>query len=122
MSSYLGKLVGKTVTHTEMGTSTTYAIGRTHDNPDFAKTEIELSIFFEDYYLNIYNSVTLFPSDKELLDFIGLKVIAISDAKKEAELVFDNGSKIVIDLTYEEFYGPEAMTLSGPDNFLAIWN
>jgi hypothetical protein len=122
MISYIERLIGKFVTDTKMGTSTTYPIGENSDDLDFKNIEIELVIFFEDYYLNIYNPITIIPSEKELLDFIGLKVIAISETKKEMELVFDNGYKILIDLRNEVYNGPEAMCLSGPNNFCVVWD
>ena len=122
MISHLERLIGKTVTNTGMGTSTTYSIGKSKDDPDDIRTEIELNIFFEDYYLNIYNPITIIPSEKELLDFTGLSLIATSETKDEAELIFDNSYRIIIDLRDEAYYGPEAMCLSGPDNFWAVWN
>lgn len=120
--SYIKKLVGKVVSKIEMGSSTTYAIGLENNNPNFERSEIELSISFEDYFLNIYNPITIFPSEKELLDFVGLKVIFANENNMECELIFDSGFKIVIDLNPNVFYGPEAMSLVGPSNFIAVWN
>jgi hypothetical protein len=122
MSSYLEKLIQKTVTSSNMGTSTTYGINFPKNDPNFSRTEIELTIIFEDYALNIYNPLTILPSDKELLDFIGLKLIVARETKDEAELIFDNGYKIIIDLRDDAYFGPEAMSLVGPGNFLAVWN
>lgn len=119
--SYLKKLIGKTVTGSEIGTSTTYAIGKSQEDPDFERAEIEISIFFDNYFLNIQNPITITPSDKEPLDFVGLKVIATSETREEGELVFDNGYKIIIDLREEAYNGPEAMNLTGPNNFFVVW-
>jgi hypothetical protein len=122
MISHLERLIGRTVRNTDMGTSTTYAIGKSQEDPDFQINEIELRLFFEDYYLNIYNPITIIPADKELLDFVGLKVIAVNETEVEAELFFDNGHKMVIDLSDEVYHGPEAMSLTGRDDFCAVWS
>ena len=122
MTSYLERLIGKIVTNTKMGINTSYASGISQDDSHFETKEIELNMCFEDYCLSISNPITIIPSEKELLDFTGLKVIAISESKEKGELIFDNGYKVIIDLRDEVYNGPEAMALSGPDNFWVVWN
>ncbi len=120
--SYLRRLLGKTFTKTEMATSTTFPIENSRDYPNDGRMEITLLIFFEDYNLEIFNPITIIPNDKELLDFIGLKVIDTGETKDEAELIFDNGYKIIVNMRNDVYYGPEAMCLNGPDNFWVVWN
>ena len=119
---YLEQLIGKAVTKTDITTSTTIGIRKTKDEPSNEKMEITLQLFLEDYLLNIYDPITIIPANKELLDFISLKVIAVSETKEEAELIFDNGYKVIINMREEVYFGPEAMCLYGPDDFCAVWN
>ena len=120
--SYLERLIGKIVTKTDINTSTAINLGNSNDEPANVKFEISLQLFLEEYLLDIYNPITVIPSDKELPDFVGLKVVAISDTKEEGELIFDNGYKIVVNMRDEAYYGPEAMCLYGPENLIVVWN
>ena len=122
MVSHLERLIGKIVTDFAIGNSITYGLKGKYGEPPSEITEIEISLFFEDHFLHIYNPISILPSDRELMDLIGLKVISTSEAQFECELIFDNGARLIIDMRDEVYNGPEAMNLVGPNNFLAIWN
>jgi len=121
-NSYLKRLIGKTVTKTDISTSTIIGILTNKEEPSNERMIMLLQLYLEDYRLQIDNPVTIIPLDKELLDFVGLKVFDTNEKKEEAELIFDNGYKIIINMRDEVYYGPEAMSLYGPDNFCAVWN
>ncbi|HET6994903.1 MAG TPA: hypothetical protein VFI06_07965 [Chitinophagaceae bacterium] len=121
-NSYLKHLVGKAVTKTQMTTSTTFALENNKTDKSDPRMEIALGIFFEDFYLEIYNPIEIIPSDKGLDDFRGLTVVVAKEDNDEAGLIFNNGYKILINMRDEAYYGPEAMYLSGPDNFFVVWN
>jgi hypothetical protein len=115
---YLNRLIGKTLTSTNLSTSTVLPI---NGNGKELYT-IANSLHFEDYRLDINNPISIVPVEKELELLIGLKVIATEERKEEAEIIFDNGNKLLIDMRDEVYYDPESMVLNGPDNFCAVWN
>jgi hypothetical protein len=122
-NTYLKLLVGKIVSSAEYNTSTVAPIG-TMKNSDASliKTSISIQVYFEEYRLSIYNKIRVLPPNKEINDFIGLKVLDAFETTGEAVLIFQHGCKIIIDLRDEAYSGPEAMYLSGPDHFWFVWN
>jgi len=115
---YLNRLVSKILTSTNVSTNTVLPI---NGNGKELFTVANL-LHFGDYRLNINNPISIIPSDKKLESLIGLKVIATNEGEEEAEIVFDNGYKLLVDMRDEVYYDPEAMYLSGPDNFWVVWN
>ena len=120
--SYLEKLIGKTVTKTDINTSTVTAIVENTDGPFNQKTSIILQLYLEEYLLNIYNPITIVPDYKEFNDLNGSKVIAVDENKEEARLIFNNGNVLTVNMRDEVYWDPEAMCLYGPDNFFVVWN
>lgn len=118
---YLQQLVGKTVANTELITGTVIARKASRDEPDNIQIELTWQMYLEDYILNIYNAMSIRPDEKEFDDLRGLKVIAVDENKERAELIFDNGTKLQVDLRDEAYTGPEAMCLYGPDNLCVVW-
>jgi hypothetical protein len=119
--SYLKQLLGKLVTATDTGTSIIIGINMKEGDPDRERTFAMVQLFIEDYILNIENPTTIYPLGKELDDLEGLKIIAVEETKEEAELIFDNGSRLIVNLRDEAYEGPEAMSLRGPNNFFVSW-
>jgi hypothetical protein len=115
---YLNRLVGKVLTSVNVSPSTILSI---IENGKALYT-ITNTLYFEDYRLNINNPISILPVAKELDDLVHLKVVATKERKKEAEIVFDSGYKLIVDMRDEGYYDPEAMYLTGPDNFWVVWN
>jgi hypothetical protein len=121
--TYLELLVGRAVTGAEYNTSTVAPIDIIKNgDASFIKTSISIVVYFEEYRLSIYNNIRIWPPNKEINDFVGLKVLEAFETKEEAVLKFQHDCKVVIDLRDEAYSGPEAMYLSGPDNFWVVWN
>lgn len=110
------------MTSTSIGTSTIFPINGNTDDGTGVKFTIDNILYFEDFQLNINNPISLTPLDKELDNLIGLKVIETDERKEEAELVFENGYRLVVNMRDEVYYGPEAMSLNGPNGFCVVWN
>lgn len=120
--SYLKLLIGKYVTKTEYSSSTIAPINGDKNDPFLIKASVFVQIYFEDYRLNIYNTMHVIPSDRMVNDFIGLKVMEVYETKEEAILKFKNNYKIIVDMRDEAYSDPEAMYLAGPNNFWTVWN
>src|ERR1700740_2993845 len=115
---YLNRLIGKSLISTSISTSTILPL---NGNGKELYT-IANSLHFEDYRLDINNPISFIPADKDLESLIGLKVIATDERKEEAEIIFNNGFKLIIDMRNEAYYDPESMVLNGPNSFCAVWN
>jgi len=120
--SYLEILIGKTVTKTDINTSTITAIIKNTDESFNQNMSIVLQLYLEEYLLNIYNPITIVPDYKEFGDLNGLKIIDVDESKEEAKLIFDNGNVLTVNMRDEVYWDPEAMCLYGPDNFFIAWN
>lgn len=120
--SHLQLLIGKIVTRTEYNTSTVVPINTNNKDISSIKTSVFVQIYFEDYRLNIYNAMRVIPSNKSVNDFIGLHVVATYESKDEVILSFENDYSIVVNMKEEGYSDPEAMYLSGPNNFWTVWN
>jgi hypothetical protein len=119
---YLSQLIGKSLASTAIDTSTIFGINQSNEDSPNGQLIISNILYFESYSLHIYNPISISPSDKELEDLVGHKVIATDERAKEAELAFDNGYMLLINMQDEVYYGPESMCLYGPNNFLVVWN
>ncbi|MDB5232366.1 MAG: hypothetical protein JWN76_3171 [Chitinophagaceae bacterium] len=111
-------MIGKRLLSTRISTSTVLPI---NGNGKELYT-IANSLHFEDYRLDINNPITFIPADKDLESLIGLKVIGTDERKEEAEIIFDNGFKLIVNMRDEVYYDPESMVLNGPNSFCAVWN
>ncbi len=121
-NSYLEKLLGKVLVRTQISTTTT--VGITIKKEDLLQQQFSLiyKLYFDDYLLIINNPISIIPSNISINDLVNNKIIIVNETKDEAELVFENGSKLVVNLREEAFYDPEAMSLMGPNNFCVVWN
>ncbi|HEY4194265.1 MAG TPA: hypothetical protein VGM63_01935 [Mucilaginibacter sp.] len=120
--SYLKLLIGKSVTGTEYNTSAIIPVNSNKSDSPPIRMSIFVHVHFEDYRLHIYNTIHVLPSGKTMNDFVGLYVKDAYETKEEAVLMFENDYKIVVDMRDEAYSDPEAMYLSGPDNFWTVWN
>lgn len=120
--SYLKKLIGKTVTKTDIKTSSVSPITKFKVETINIKTSIVIQLHLEDYLLNINNQITISPDYKEFNDLKGLKIIATDESNEEVKLTFSNGTVLYVNLRDEAYWDPEAMCLYGPDNFFIAWN
>ena len=74
-----------------------------------------------DYTLNILNRFKLIGID--CLDQAqGLRIEMVQEMDDAVILVFQNSNRIVVDLTDDAYFGPEAMVLQGPDDLIVVWN
>jgi len=120
--TYLEKIIGKVVTKTEINSSTIIAMKKSKNDSSTGRMTLSLQLFLEDYLLTIYNPITIIPQDKELRNFIGLRIVSTEETGEEAKLIFDNEFKIIVNMRDDVYFDPEAMTLSGPNNFCVVWN
>lgn len=116
--NYLNRLVGRFLKSANLTTSTVLPV----NGEGKELYTIANSLYFDEYRLDINNPISIVPSDKSLGSMTGAKVISTDERKEEAEILFDNGYKILIDMRDEVYYDPESMVLNGPDNFCAVWN
>ncbi|KAA5536450.1 hypothetical protein F0919_01935 [Taibaiella lutea] len=121
LQTYLQRLIGKTVTNTVITTSTVIARKIDKDDPDNIKTELTFQLYIDDYTLNIYNPITILPSEKDFADVKGLKIVAVEESDEKAELIFDNSYNLIVDMRDEAYDGPEALYLTGPNHFWVAW-
>lgn len=119
---YLKLLIGKSVTATDCYTN--FIIPRDKElqaNNNFYHSITEATqLIIEEYILNLINPFIITPSVNDINDLVGLVIVDTHEYAKSAELVFNNGSKLILDMRDEVYTGPEAMVLHGP-NFLAVW-
>ncbi|MGZ4042735.1 MAG: hypothetical protein ACXVPU_11405 [Bacteroidia bacterium] len=120
--TYLTKLIGSIIQKVDSSISTIVKIKNNEDDQENVKMIVGIQLSFEEYTLNIYNPAHISFKDKELKDLIGLKVVMVSETKEEAELCFDDGCKLIINIRDEAYEGPEAMSLYGPNDFWVVWN
>jgi len=121
-TSYLKLLIGKTVVNTEYSTSTVVPLSSAENDSSLMRTTVFVQIYFEDYLLHIYNKMRVLPNSKAISDFIGLIVIDAYETKEEASLVLQDDNKLIVDLRDEAYSDPEAIYLTGPNDFWVVWN
>jgi hypothetical protein len=120
--SYLLLVVGKTVTDIEYNLATVASINPPEGRAARPAQSIYLQLKLQEYTLHIYNHFTTYPVEGDIDKYLGLKVIEVAESNTEVKLIFDNGSKIIVDLRDEAYTDPEAMYLRGPNNFAVVWN
>jgi hypothetical protein len=109
---YLDRLIGKKLIDARFSTSTIFPLKKGELKIPVSPL-IELILYFQDYILTIFSPISILPSDKAVNDLIGFEIIETNESIYKAELVFDNKSKIEVDMRAEAYFGPEAMELSG---------
>lgn len=120
--TYLTRLIGSIIQKTDTDITTVVAIKMHKDDEESVKMIIGIQLYFEEYILNIYNPAKITFHDTALNNLIGLKVIEVNETKESAELMFDNGCKLIVNMKEEAYEGPEAMALYGPNDFWVVWN
>ena len=120
--AYLKRLIGKLFVSAEINTNTIVAINEVVENGKSEILTLSNTLFFEDYRLNVYNPISVIPADKIVGDLIGCKVTLTDERLNEAEIQFDNGYKLIINMRDEVYFDPEARCLYGPNNFWVVWN
>lgn len=119
---YLKLLIGKSVTATDSYTN--FVIPRDKElqanNNYYHSISESTQLIIEEYGLDLINPFIITPSVNDINDLTGLVIVDTHEYAESAELVFNNGSKLILDMRDEVYTGPEAMVLHGP-NFLAVW-
>lgn len=70
------------------------------------------TLYFQDYQLDVYNPISIFPTGKQLNELIRQKVVATDERQEEAEIIFDDGYKMLVYMRNEAYYGPEAIDVN----------
>lgn len=74
-----------------------------------------------DYTLNIMNRFQLIGIDS-LDQAQGLRIETVQEVDDALTLMLQNSNSIVVDLSDDAYFGPEAMVLHGPDDLIVVWN
>ena len=119
---YLNRLIGKKLMSVSISTNTIVAINGKNEKKNSDKFTLSNVLNFDDYNLHIYNPITIEPSNKELNDLIGDIVVNTDERENDAEILFDSGCKLLVNMQAEAYYDPEAMSLYGPNSFFVVWN
>lgn len=76
---------------------------------------------FEDAQLAIDNPIVCHGKES-LHDFIGAQVVGLHEETDVVfELHFEDDTKVSVSLLEEDYEGPEAMGLYGPNDLIVIW-
>jgi hypothetical protein len=81
--------------------------------------DLSLRIYFDDFTLSVYNNHRIINGDLEKL--MGLELVEVKESDSKIEFHFGK-AELVIDMTKDGYNGPEALSLTGPDNLIVVWN
>jgi len=81
--------------------------------------DLHLQMLFDEYTINIYNRHSFDESNLE--DFKNQVLSNVDET--DSEVIFHFGSKSIrVDMTDQGYTGPEALSLYGPNNLIAVWS
>ena len=122
--SYLNYLIGEVIIDVSVDVSTFSQLTKAAEDESTTVMSVNTQILFNQYRLDIYNKMEIIGRiNVHIKDLVGLRVIDINETNEMAELFFDNGFKLVIDLINEAgTIDPETMCLQGPDNLIVVWD
>lgn len=122
--SFLKKLIGQTIKNVDIGINTIVSLKENKGDQSGKLMAVNTQIHFDEYRLDVYNKSKIIGSRSlSTKDLVGLTVIETTETNETAELFFENGNRIVIDLRDEAYSSdPEAMCLQGPDNLIVVWD
>lgn len=122
--SYLNYLIGEAINDVSVDVSTFSQLTKAAEDESTTVMSVNTQILFNQYRLDIYNKMEIIGRiNVHIKDLVGLRVIDINETNEMAELFFDNGFKLVIDLINEAgTIDPETMCLQGPDNLIVVWD
>ena len=122
--SLLERLIGQTVLTVSDDIVTHIPLDAPVPFPESGQVVITRVIAFEDYQLRISNPVRVTGIDgsPELSALLGKMVSRIEDNERAAQIGFNNGLQLEVDLSDEGFIGPEAMVLHGPNDLIVVWS
>ena len=123
-NNFLNYLVDQNVRKISTDISTIIPIKKTETDSSDQLILVYIQIYFDNYILHIYNKADFICDNKEyqIADIANTSVIKTNENKEYAELFFSNECKLKIDLRDEAYIGPEAMSLSGPNDLFVVWN
>ena len=122
MQTDLGRLIGCVIRKIDVDVATFTELKSNNDDVDTNKTVDGIQLQFEEYTLSIYKPIKISDSDAILNDLLGLKIVAAIETKESAELYFNNGWRLIVNMKDNTFAVPESMILYGPDDFGVVWN
>lgn len=122
--SYLKKLIGQSIKSVDFDINTIATLKEKKDDQSEQHMSVYTQLYFDQYRLDIFNKTKIVGGiNLANKDLVGLKVIGTSETDENAELIFDNSYRLLIDLGDEVYNGePEAMCLQGPDNLIVVWD
>lgn len=120
-NEYLRLLIGKRVVNVDWSTDLTISREKDKQTAEHIISSEYVQLFIEEYRLNINNPYSIMPEHIGIADLIGLIVVSTVKRDFDAEIVFDNGCSLIIDMRDEVYTDPEAMVLYCP-GFWAVWN
>jgi len=122
--SYLKNLIGQSIKNIDVDINTVVSLKEKKDDRPDQLMSVCTQIYFDKYRLDIYSKTKIIGAiNITIKDLEGSKVIETNETNEIAELFFDNGNKLIIDLRDEGYSSdPEAMCLQGPDNLIVVWD
>ena len=120
---HLNKIIGKTISDIFIDQGTYYALKleklETESLPQIVH---EITLVIQDYSLTISNKITLPTSIENINLFLGKTIKSVIESDEEVKIITTDDNWLSIDLRQEAFVGPEAMSLTGPNNLCVVWN
>lgn len=122
--SYLTHLIGQTIQNVEAGINSVISLKKKNEEKSDEVTSVYTQILFNEYRLDIYNKAEIIgPNKNKINELVGRKVIDAHETNENAELIFDNNYRLIIDLREDAFGSdPEAMCLLGPNDLIVVWD
>ena len=116
--SILKELKGKKINSVEFILSSTNEI----NNKENTSLEVHLLLFFNDYYLSIFNNFSLLVNNKNVNKLVGDTLIEIKEDEDTIDFIFLSGERLQVNMKEDGYSGPEAMHLAGPNSLNVVWN
>jgi hypothetical protein len=118
--SYLKMLKGKKIEFAEFTLSSTEGINATEENTGII--ELYLLLKFEEYSLSIFNDFLLLENIESANELTGDTLIEVDEKENYINFLFESGKILQVNMTEEDYIGPEAMHLAGKDGLNVVWN
>ena len=120
---YLNLLIGRRVIKINTSLNTVYPI----DEVDESKiiSIVTTVIHFDGEYSLVIDNPHEVASKEETIELNNLVdkwIISVIEEEHIRKLFFQDDITLTIDLRDEAYYGPEALSLSGPNDLSVVWN
>lgn len=120
--TYIEGLQGKTIRSVSNEISETFVINpQIKPSENESKVELFVRIGVGEYYLHVYNPYNL-VGIVSINDLIGRRIVKTEECEDSISFIFEENTRLTINLSDNAFIGPEALVLFGPDNLCVVWN